>query len=198
MVTLWKLFSNLWPKQDLAPVPKPSFCYWCHRDNCPHPTFEACKNHRFQCEYHPEVKDGSAPSFCHRCCYGFETLDKWVKPTLYKPDPSRYDSRWCLDWICEGCFKRDEDRKDLEKRQYNNTREAAELTFTQEDGVFLYYGEPIEADFPISYESLAPYVIKIIDAAHEFLYNGIDFDTVVIRDGCVYIRYERQEWGGNV
>lgn len=179
-----KLFSALPDKK-----PKRGFCYWCHRDTCPHPSFEACRDHRLQCEYHPEVKDGSAPSYCHSCCYGWCDKDNWVKPTLFKPHGNGADTRWCLDWICEACDKRNKERKDFEERKYNNTEEAARLVFVEKDGVFLYEGyEPVEADFVVSYESLAPYVTKIIDGASEWRYAGIEFDAAVIREGRVYTR----------
>lgn len=183
-----KLFS--------APVveTKRGFCYWCHRDTCPHPSFEACRDHRLQCQYHPEVKDGSAPSFCHRCSYGWDPKNKWTKPTLYKPHGNAADTRWCLNWICEACDKREADRKNLDERKYNNTVEAARLVFTEKDGVFLYEGhELVEADFPLSYEALAPFVTKAIDGADSFLSYGIDFEAIVIRDGRVYTRDDRAE-----
>ena len=184
-----KLFSPL-PDE-----PKRNFCYWCHKTNCPHPDFESCKNHRIQCEYHPEVKDGSAPSFCHRCSNGWNPKSTWTKPTIYKQNTNAADSRWCLDWICDGCFKRDEDRKALEKRKYNNTIEAAKLVFKEKNGIWTYEcDEPIEADFELSYESLAPYVTRIIDGASEWYYGGIEFDAVVIRDGHVYTRDDRGEF----
>jgi hypothetical protein len=147
-----------------------------------------------QCEYHPEVKDGT-PSFCHRCSYGWKSKDTWVKPTLYKPHGNGADTRWCLDWICEGCDKRDADRRDLEARKYNNTVEAAKLVFTEKDGVFLYEGhESVEADFELSYESLAPYVKKAIAGAESFHYYGCDFKSIIIREERVYTRNEGQEW----
>lgn len=184
-----------WISEIFASMPQPrGFCYWCHKNDCPHPDYESCKNKRFQCEYHPEVKDGSAPSFCHRCSYGWDHKRTWVKPTIYKPDPNRYDSRWCLDWICESCDKQDKERKELWEKQHHNTVEAAMLAFTQKDGIFYYSYVPIEADFNVTYESLAPFVIGIIDASENWFNDGINFDAVIIRDGRIYTRDYRQEW----
>ena len=194
MVKLFNWLRNIFSEPTQAII-KQKFCHWCHRTNCIHPDWEACRDHRFQCEYHPEVKDGSAPSFCHRCSRGWEPSVQWVKPTICKSDPKRYDSRWCLDWICEACDEQDADRKDLEERKYNNTVEAAKLVFTEKNGVFLYENfEPVEADFPLSYESLAPYVTKAIAGALSYHYHGIEFDAIVIRDGRVYTRNDMSEY----
>lgn len=148
----------------------------------PRPSY-ACTDH---------VED-DPPPYCHRCPGRWNGTAN--KPTIFRPDPNRYDKRLCLDWICEECDKREIERLELERRKHNNTREAAELVFTQEGDIFKYHGQqPVEADFPLSYDSLAPYVIRILDAAFVWEYHGLDFDAVVIRDGKVYTRDERGEW----
>lgn len=187
---LLKWISEAFSNSALPSEPKDKFCYWCHSTHCIYPNFDACKNSRFQCEFHPEIKSG-VPSFCHRCSYGWESSDTWTKPTIYKPDPNRYDSRWCLNWVCESCDKQDKEREDLWNRQNQDTVEAAKLSFTQEGDGFFYYGQPIEADFVITYESLAPFVTKIHNIAYEFLYNGIDWKHISIREGCVYIHSDK-------
>jgi hypothetical protein len=195
MTMLERIWELLGFKPATKPVKQRDWCGWCHKTNCKHPDWETCRDQRMQCEYHPEVKDGSAPSFCHRCATGWTPRIKWVKPTIYVPNANKADTRWCLEWICLGCFTRDEERRALAKRKYNNTLEAAQLVFKEKDGALAYEGwEPIEADFPVSHESLAPYVTRIIDGANEWHYHGLDFDTVVIREGRVYTRDDRGEW----
>lgn len=172
------------------------FCFWCHSKDCSYENYLDCKANMLlraqRCPYHDEVMP---PPYCHRCCYAFTKPNERVKPTLYKPDYDRYDKRLCLDWICEDCFRKDEERKDLDERKYNNTVEAAKLVFSQKDSVFVYEnGEPVEADFPITYESLAPYVKKAIAGAQAFHYYGIEFEAIVIRDGHLYTRDDRGEY----
>lgn len=184
-----KLFS--------APVveTKKRFCGWCHSTNCTFTNYmDCCKDkNTFKCQYHDKNKS-NPPSFCHSCSYGWHSPDTWTKPTIYKSDLNN-DTVLCTDWICETCDKREKDRKDLEERKYNNTAEAARLVFTEKDGAFFFEGrESVEADFPLSYESLAPYVTKAIDGADSFLNYGIDFEAIIIRDGRVYTRDYRQEW----
>lgn len=183
-----------WLNDIFTPLPPPrGFCYWCHKDPCPFPTFEACRDHRLQCEYHPEVKDGSAPSFCHRCSHGWRPKD-WVKPTIFKPHGNAADTRWCLDWICEDCDRRDAERKDLWNRQNQDTVEAAKLSFTNDGDEFFYYGYPLKADFPLSYESLAPFVKRIHKIAEPSLSGGIEWSYISIREGVVYIHDEVREY----
>lgn len=198
---LLKWIGDIFTSMFTPPPPERGFCYWCHKDHCPFPTFEACRDHRLQCEYHPEVKNG-APSFCHHCSYGWDSPDTWTKPTIYKPNTNKADTRWCLDWICEGCDRRDAERIDLWNRQNQDTVEAAELSFDKESDGFLYYGQPLKADFPLSYESLAPFVKRIHKIASPSLEGGIEWDYISIREGCVYIHdfdnREYPEWGDGI
>lgn len=189
---LLKWISEVFGPQILD-KPKRDFCYWCHGTNCPHPDFESCKNHRIQCEYHPEVKSGS-PSFCHRCSCGCCDPSTWTKPTIYKPNTNRADTRWCLDWICEDCDRKDQEREDLWNRQDQDTAEAAELSFTKDGDEFFYYEYPLKADFPLSYESLAPFVKRIHKIASSSLEGGIEWEYISIREGCVYIHDEMREY----
>lgn len=134
----------------------------------PKPSY-ACTDH---------VED-DPPPYCHYC------WDKAKKPTLFKPDHGRYDKRLCWDWICEDCVERRRAAAELRVKKYNNTSEAAALVFTEENGVFKCYDEPIEADFPLSYESLAPYVTRVLDIADGLLDHGIEFDGAIIHEGEV-------------
>lgn len=175
--------------------PQNKFCYWCHSKECPYIDYLDCKANKLvqaqRCPYHNEVMP---PPYCHRCCYPSTKPSEYVKPTLYKPDPNRYDRRLCLDWICEACDKRDKEREDLWNRQNQDTAEAAELSFTKENNEFFYYGQPLKADFSITYESLAPFVKRIHRIASPSLSGGIEWEYISIREGCVYIHDELREY----
>lgn len=49
-------------------------------------------------------------------------------------------------------------------RWVQNDRKGAEFAFRQnDDGAFTFFGVPIQADFKLSYDSLAPYVTSVLD-----------------------------------
>lgn len=64
------------------------------------------------------------------------------------------------------------------------------MAFVREDQRFFHEGAQVEADFPLSFEALAPYCCACIDAANEYLDHGVGFEAVVIRKGQVTIRRE--------
>lgn len=147
----------------------------------PRPDY-ACTNHF----------EDDPPPYCHRCPDGWN--GKGNKPTLFRPDPNRYDQRLCLDWICEDCEKREKERKEFWIKRYNDTEEGAKLAFHEKDGVYYFEYVPIEADFEVNFSSLAPYVKRLIDAADNYFKDGLDFDVLIIREGKVYTRCDGDEW----
>jgi hypothetical protein len=64
-----------------------------------------------------------------------------------------------------------------------NDLEGARFAFRQEEDLFFYLGAPVQADFPLSYETLAPYVIQVLDLAAPIEGAGIDIKLVEIKGG---------------
>jgi hypothetical protein len=52
---------------------------------------------------------------------------------------------------------------------------------------FTYLGTPINADFELSYESLAPYVTKVLDLAAPLEGAGLTVRLVEIKGGIVKV-----------
>jgi hypothetical protein len=66
--------------------------------------------------------------------------------------------------------------------------EGAKFAFkTSDDGGMTYLGAPVEADFPLSYESLAPYVAEVLDQAAPIEGAGLGIHSVQIKNGQVKV-----------
>lgn len=52
---------------------------------------------------------------------------------------------------------------------------------------FTYLGAPIQADFELTYENLAPYVTEVLNQAQPFLSAGLDVVLVEILGGKVRV-----------
>lgn len=52
---------------------------------------------------------------------------------------------------------------------------------------FTYLGAPIQADFPLTYENLAPYVTAVLDQAAPLEGAGVDIKLVEIKAGVVKV-----------
>jgi hypothetical protein len=73
-----------------------------------------------------------------------------------------------------------------------NSKEGARLTFGggRATSEFSYLGAPIEADFELSYENLAPFVVQVLDLAAPIEDAGRRVDRVEIKNGTVRVTPE--------
>lgn len=74
-------------------------------------------------------------------------------------------------------------------RWVKNDLEGAEFAFGpgRESPALTYLGAPIEADFELSYDSLAPYVTRVLNLAADLEGVGRDVQRVEIKDGRVRV-----------
>jgi hypothetical protein len=69
-----------------------------------------------------------------------------------------------------------------------NDEEGAAFAFNQKgDGRWYYLGAPVEADFELSLESLAPWVTKVLDLAAPLEGRGRVVTLVEIKGGRVVL-----------
>jgi hypothetical protein len=72
-------------------------------------------------------------------------------------------------------------------RWIKNTAEYAEKCFGEGKTPFTYCEAPIQADFTLTYENLAPYVTKILDKAAPLEGAGLYVRLIEIKDGKVLV-----------
>lgn len=73
-------------------------------------------------------------------------------------------------------------------RWVQNDLKGADFTFNQkEDGRWYYLSAPINADFPLSLESLVPYVTQVLDLAAPLEGTGMCVALVEIKGGKVKV-----------
>jgi len=72
-------------------------------------------------------------------------------------------------------------------RWVKNTAEDAEEWFGEGKTPFTYGGAPIQADFELTYENLAPYVTQSLDKATPLEGAGLYVRLIEIKDGEVLV-----------
>jgi hypothetical protein len=65
--------------------------------------------------------------------------------------------------------------------------EGAKFAFRQQGSLFFYLNAPVHADFPLSFESLAPYVTRVLDLAAPLEGAGLFVKLVEIKNGKVRV-----------
>lgn len=78
---------------------------------------------------------------------------------------------------------------DIPLRWVQNNIEGAKFAFGagRTTPELTYRGAPIRADFPLSYEALAPFVTEVLDQAAPLEGAGIDVKLVEIQNGVVKV-----------
>lgn len=72
-------------------------------------------------------------------------------------------------------------------RWTKNDQEGAKFAFREEGGNWFYLVAPIQADFKLSYEALAPYVAQVLDLAAPLEGAGLIVKLVEIKNGKVKV-----------
>ncbi len=81
------------------------------------------------------------------------------------------------------------DIKSIELRWVTNSVEGAKFAFGEGRVTpeFTYLGAPIDADFPLTYENLAPYVTQVLDIAGPLEGAGLQVKLIEIKAGKVKV-----------
>jgi hypothetical protein len=72
-------------------------------------------------------------------------------------------------------------------RWIKNDVERARFAFRERGGHFFYLTAPVHADFPLSFDSLAPYVSQVLDLAAPLEGAGLTVKLVEIKGGKVKV-----------
>ncbi len=72
-------------------------------------------------------------------------------------------------------------------RWIKNDIEGAKFAFREERGRWFYLVAPVTADFPLSYETLAPFVQQVLDLAAPLEGAGLIVKLVEIKNGKVKV-----------
>jgi hypothetical protein len=72
-------------------------------------------------------------------------------------------------------------------REAMNSREGARLVFGGHVSEPTYLGVPVRADFPLNFDSLAPYVTAVLDLAAPIEGSGRTVEGVEIKDSRVKV-----------